>query len=184
MTASTLNHGPVTYQIISLDRCLDLVKEFRQARKTWHFHVLSPVCVHNPYPGRYGVVIENDTDGMPYIAASTGWPVVAKDLVKMLHGDDILDPAKTTATRGGVAGSSDFIPRLVALDARGVAWHHHMHFPGCVLSPDRARWTIAIESAESAFHESHDAEPVDVLREVEVLYVRHLERARDPRKSP
>jgi len=178
MTASTISHGLVTYAVISLDRCLGLAKEFRQTRKTWHSHVLSPVCRHNPYPGQYAIVIENDTDGASYIAASTGFPEVDKDLVKMLHGDDILDPAKTAATRGGVAGSSDFIPRLVDLDARGVAWHHHMHFPGCVLSPDRGHWTIAIESAECSFYESHDAEPVDVLRQVEVLYFQNLEGAR------
>ena len=101
----------------------------------------------------------------------------------MLHGDDILDPAKTTAARGAVAGSSDFLPRLLALDARGVAWHHHMHFPGCVLSPHRGHWTIAIESAEGVFFESSDAEPVDVLREVEVLYFRSLEKAHRPREA-
>ena len=183
MSASTISHGLVTYAVISLDRCLGLANELRQARKTWHSHVLSPVCRHNPYPGQYAIVIENDTDGASYIAASTGFPEVDKDLVKMLHGDDILDPAKTAATRGGVAGSSDFIPRLVDLDARGVAWHHHMHFPGCVLSPDRGRWTIAIESAEGSFYESHDAEPVDVLRQVEVLYFQNLEGARGHHKA-
>src|SRR5690242_5873391 len=92
MTASTISHGLVTYTVISLDSCLGLAREFRQARKTWHFHVLSPACMHNPNPGQYATVIENDTDGVPYIALSIGFPGVDKDLVKMLHGDDILDP--------------------------------------------------------------------------------------------
>jgi len=50
-----------------------------------------------------------------------------------------------------------------------------MHFPGCALSPRPRRWTIVIESAEDTFFETFDGEPVDVLREVEVLYFRRME---------
>jgi hypothetical protein len=115
---------------------------------------------------------------VPYIASSLGFPEVDKHLVKVLHGDDILDPAKTAMTRDGAAASSDFIRRILDLDARGVAWHHHMHFPCIVLSPHRGHWTIAIESAEGSFSETYSVEPVDVLREIEVIYFQNLETSR------
>ena len=176
MPASTIDHGPHRHTVIPLDRCLGLARELQQAGKTWHFHGLSPVCVHNPYAGRYAIVIENDSDGVSYIASSASFPKVGKDLVKLLHGTDIVDPAKTEVARGEAAVSSAFIRRLLDLDAQGIAWHHHMHFPGCMLSPHPRRWTIVIESAESEFSETFDGEPVDVLREVEVLYFRRMEK--------
>lgn len=175
MCAPTINHGDIVYKRVMLDACYDLAMGLKDAGKKWHSHVLSPRCAHNPYKESYAIVIEDDSDGVAYIAQSNGFPEVDKDLVKILHGDDILDASKATAGKDGVSIQSEMLKRLMEIDARGVAWHHHMNFPDCVFNPHKGKWAITVESDAGTFSEAYDDEPVDVLREVEVIYFRNLE---------
>lgn len=169
--APTIAHRGVAYEIVPLENCVQLAQKIQRAGRTWHHHVLSPGCVYNPYPTGYALVMEDDSAGIAYIAPSNGFPEVNKDLVRMLHGDDILDAAKVRAEAGTMETP---LLRLVAdLDAKGASWHHHMHFPSCVLSPHRGKWSIAIESAGRAVYETYDHEPVETLRAVEVSYFRN-----------
>lgn len=174
--ANLIDHGSVSYNVIPLDSCLAFATELQNAGKHWHSHVLSPGCEHNPYEGQYAIVIEDDAEAKAYIAASDGFPEVDKVLVKILHGDDILDPNKTAAATGTDPVSSPLLERLRDIDARDVPWHHHMNFPSCAFNPTKGRWAITVESLEGNFHESFDDEPIDVLREVEVLYFGKLDK--------
>lgn len=176
MSVHSINHGEVGYRVIPLEDCFELAMGIQCANKKWHSHVLSPACMHNPYPGSYAVVIENDSDGVAYISPSQSFPEVDKDFVRILHGDDILEPSKVSRDEGSTAPQSELLLRLFDLDSRRVAWHHHMHFPSCVLSPHRGQWAIVIESAEGTFSETFEGEPVGVLREIEVMYFRNLDR--------
>lgn len=170
--AATVIHNGIEFTLIPLEDCLGWAQALQTAGKRWHSHVLSPGCMHNPYPGRYAIVIEDDTDVRAFLAPSDGFPEVDKALVKILHGDDILD-----ARRGGrvTTGDSALLRGLHAVQSRGAHWHHHMHFPACVLNPERGRWCIAIESDGETFSEAFAHEPVDTLREIEILYFRNLE---------
>ncbi|MGB3418251.1 MAG: hypothetical protein WBG88_02910 [Mesorhizobium sp.] len=173
---STVTHGGVTYTIVALDGCLDLAMGLHRQGKPWHSHVLSPGCEHNPYADGYAIVVEDDSERRAYIARSEGFPEVDKDLVKILHGDDILDASKTASAGGsGKAVASPMLERLREIDARRIAWHHHMNFPTCAFNPQPGKWAITIESGEGSFFEAYDGEPIDVLREVEVLYFNNLE---------
>jgi hypothetical protein len=170
----TITHRGVVYGIVALESCLQLAQELRRTGKKWHHHVLSPGCVYNPYPVGYALVIEDHAGSVAHIAPSDGFPTVDKDLVRLLHGDDILDEAKVLANPDAMTAA---LLRVVAeLDAKGAAWHHHMHFPACVLSPHKGKWSIAIESAGRAVYETYDEEPVETLRAIEVSYFRNLER--------
>jgi hypothetical protein len=174
MTPKRVRHADVSYAVVQLDSCLELALELRRGGKTWHSHVLSPGCIHNPYPGSYSIVIENDSDGLAHIAPSEGFPDIDKDLVRILHGDDILDASKAVGGKDEASISSEILRRVFDLDAKGIAWHHHMHFPSCALSPHKGKWCIGIESSTGIFSESFDAEPVSILREIEVVYFRNL----------
>lgn len=177
MTQAKVRHGDVEFVVVPLESCLDLALSLKDAGKKWHSHVLSPGCHHNPYAGQYAIVIEDDSQGVPYIARSDGFPEVDKQLVKMLHGDDILDPAKATGTGAGVAESA-MLKRLVEVNRQSTNWHHHMNFPDCAFNPHKGKWAITIESEAGTFSEAYDEEPVDVLREVEVIYFANLENKR------
>jgi len=169
-----MEHAGISFTEIALETCLELGQTLDRDGKAWHIHVFSPVCRFNPYPGAYGLVIEDNTAGITYIARSDVFPEVDKDLVKILHGDDVLDEGKG----GAVAGAREvsFLDRITKLDGARANWHHHMSFPDCVFNPHAGKWTIMIESdAEPPFHETFDDEPLDLLREIEVLYFKHLD---------
>lgn len=165
--SSNARHASVD-EVIPIDACLDLAQRLRAARHPWHSHVLTPGCARNPFP-RYAIVIEDDRERRVYAAASDDFPDVDKDLVKMLHGTDIIDRQSTAAATGGRI-ESPLLDRVRAIDSSGRAWHHHMCFPGCTFNPEPGRWTIEVEAGPSSWSESWDEEPVDVLREMEVMF--------------
>lgn len=165
----TLNFRGIPYQQIALDACLPLAQRFQAEHKDWHFHILPPDCLHNPFPGEYALVMEDDTSATPYIAqAGDSFPEVDKVLVRMLHGDSILD-VSASAEPEELAGSR-ILAHLRDLHMSGANWHHHMHFPGCVINPLPGQWSISVESPGFLFVEAFAEERIGVLREVELLF--------------
>ncbi|MES2436218.1 MAG: hypothetical protein V4586_20580 [Pseudomonadota bacterium] len=180
----TVSYRGINYQEIALDDCLSLAQCLTKDGKHWHSHVLSPDCIQNPFAGVYALVIEDDHAQIPYIANSgTAFPEVDKDLVKMLHGADILDASKV-ASSSGTLHPSRLLTHLLALQADSVAWHHHMHFPSCAFNPHPGKWSISIESPEMLVAEAFGAEPVDLLRQIEVLYFDNLNQVNTAGTSP
>ncbi len=171
---SEVLHRGVVYWWIVLGDCLALGERLRDTGKHWHTHVLSPSCLHNPFGAHWAIVVEDDTEGIAYIAeGTTEFPEVDKQFVKMLHGDDILDSTKTT---GGTetAKSSLLLAHIMALQSQGLPWHHHMHFPSCAFNPHPGKWSISVEADDCFFSEAFAEEPVNILREVEVIYFDNL----------
>lgn len=170
----SVTYRGITYQEIALDDCLSLAQGLARDGKHWHSHVLSPGCIQNPFAGVYALVIEDDHGQVPYIANSgTAFPEVDKDLVKMLHGADILDASKVATSLDNLPPSR-LLTHVQTLQADAVAWHHHMHFPRCAFNPHPGKWSISIESPDMLVAEAFEAEPVDVLRQIEVLYFGNL----------
>lgn len=168
----TVTHRGITFQQIDQGDCLALAENLAKDGKHWHSHVLSPGCQHNPFPG-YALVIEDDDAGIPFIAdCSTAFPEVDRDLVKMLHGADILDANQPA----GTIPQSQVLDHLAVLQEKMTKWHHHMHFPGCAFNPHPGKWSISVESPDLLVAEAFETEPVDILREVEVLYFANLDR--------
>lgn len=165
----------ITYRQVTLAECGVLGDALHAAGTPWHFHVLSPVCLHNPFSGRYALIVENDATRDAWIAdAGADFPEIDKHLVRLLHGADILDhPSAPDAPE--TEGASRLLAHLRALQAAGEAWHHHMHFPGCVFNPHPGKWSISVESEGLLLAEAYDAEPVDVLRQVELAYFENLD---------
>lgn len=158
----------IAYQRAALDRCLPMAEGFVVAGTPWHSHVLVPGCVLNRFE-RYSIVLEDDSQGLVYMAPSDEFPMVDRDFVRMLHGDDIIDPGSTAAAAGAHV-SARLLDELAAVSADGVSWHHHMHFPSCAFNPTPGEWAIVIEARGKLLQQSWEAEPVDVLREIEVLF--------------
>lgn len=177
---ASLTHRSVTYTVVPLDSVLETATRLQRARRRWHSHVLMPACTHNPYAGRFAVVVEDD-EGRANIAASDVFPEVDRALVTMLHGDTILRRGSLSGVQVEAVAASAILERVADIDRQHAAWHHHMHFPRCALSPVPDHWTIAVESETGDFFEAYDAEPVDVLRELEVRFFSRLD---SPGASP
>ena len=172
---AVLARNGITFTLIPLESCLGHARKLLAAGRPWHSHVLSPGCAHNPDPNRYAIVIEDEQAGVAYLAPSDRFPEVDKHLVRLLHGDDILDAAVADADPSRARHNSRLLDGLAPLQASKTPWHHHMHFPACVLNPHPGRWCIAVESPEGTFSETFADEPVTVLRQVEVLYFGNLD---------
>jgi hypothetical protein len=173
---SDLLHRGVAYRQVALEDCLALGESLRGTGRQWHSHVLSPDCRHNPFGSHYAIVIEDDTAGAASIAeGTTAFPEVDRQLVKMLHGDDILDSTKV-AGGAEAARSSLLLAHIMALQSKGLRWHHHVHFPTCVFNPHSGTWSITVEADNSLFSEAFAEEPLDTIREIQVIYFENLGR--------
>lgn len=170
----SLEHNGISFRVITLEDCLAIASKLHESGKKWHSHVLSPQgCKHNPFPDCYAIVVEDDSDGIAYIAQGDDtFPEVDKVFVKLLHGDDILDASALV----GKDTDSLILDYVARLQGRGIKWHHHMHFPTCVFNPHPGEWSISIESDGAFMSEAFADEPVDVLRGVEVAYFSNLEK--------
>lgn len=167
----------IAFRKLAMGDCVAMGVALNDAGKKWHSHVLSPDCTHNPFPGHYAVVVEDDTGSVNYIAeGDESFPEEDKVLVKLLHGDDILDAGKA---QGGApaAKASLVVAHVMDLQEKCTHWHHHMHFPDCAFNPFPGKWSIGVESPSAYCAESYPDEPVDTLREVEVIYFGNLDKA-------
>ena len=168
-----------SYTEIPLENCLSLGTRLIQKGYKVHFHVLSPDCKFNPDPNQYAFLIENNTEDITYLAFSESFPEVDKDLTKLQFGDSILDEASSRLDEPGFAEHSIVLRRIIDLQKEGRKWHHHMHFPECVLNPQKGRWTISVEESgtqEKLNVEAYEERPTDILREIEILYFKNLEK--------
>lgn len=160
-----------SYDEVALSDCSGMAHELQRQGRSWHIHVLAPDCVMNPKPGQYAFVLEDGSREKIHVAFSEERPrEVNLELLKLLHGDDVLDRPGSADASAQVA--SRLLSRIRDLDARGVGWHHHMHFPDCMLNPEPGKWTIALEAGDSDAVETETfaEEPHDVLAAIEVIY--------------
>lgn len=161
-----------SYREVPLSECATLGHRLQDQGRSWHIHVLAPDCRMNPKPGRFAFVIEDRTDEETYVAFSPERPrAVNLELLKVLHGEHVLDrPAGQDDD--AAAAESPLVSRIRDLDRRGVAWHHHMHFPDCMLNPHPGKWAISLEAADSDTVESEAfaEEPHEVLSAIEIIY--------------
>lgn len=162
-----VNPKGISFQVIPMDECVGLAESLQAQSRRWHSHVIWPGCLESPYPD-YAVVIEDPESGRSFISPSETFPEVDKVLVRMLHGDDILDPRRK---QGGSDApvESKVLDAVRAAVADSAAWHHHMCFPDCVFNREPGKWTISVESGDEVCSESWDDEPTDVLWELEIL---------------
>jgi len=156
------------FKHVTESQCLPLAKACQEAGKPWHSHVLPPGCLFSPFE-KYAVVFEDDVLHQIYLADTDSFPMVDRDFVQMLHGDDILDPNAGSAATGTTI-TSPLLEFTRKVTSEGGKWHHHMHFPECSWNPSPGKWTISIEHDGKVHLENYPEEPVDTLREFELLF--------------
>ena len=171
----TLKHNGITYTEIESDSCVAFGTSLHEAGKKWHIHVLPPACPYNPYAKFYAMVIEDDSEGRAYISPSEAFPEADRVLVQLLHGEDVLQSASHDEHCEHALVSSPLLDRVRRLSNEGTHWHHHMHFPECVINPHPGQWTLSIDTENEQFTEIYADEPFDVLRELEVIHFAELD---------
>lgn len=169
----------LNYTEVPLEDCLSLGTRLIEKKHNVHFHVLSPECKFNPDPNQYSFLIEDNTKDITYLAFSESFPEVDKELTQLQFGDSILDAGWSRLNEAGFAECSTALRRIIDLQKEGRKWHHHMHFPECVLNPQKGKWAISIEENGPQGNitvETYNEKPTDILREIEIIYFKNLEK--------
>ncbi len=162
---------------ISIEEVRKKARLWHAQKEDWHFHVLAPHCSFNTRRDKYALVLENRTNNRTYVVFSNDKFVkVSQELVKLLHGDRILDKEKATTARGSEK-MQVVLQKARDLNQRNRSWHHHMLFPDCIFNEHRGKWNIAFEEDEedTIVEILYDEQPVDDLRLIEVLYFRQAD---------
>ena len=85
----------------TIEKVQEKARLWQAQGKRWHFHMLTPGCVFNERRAKHAFVLENRTDHQTYVVYSDEPHMEAdRELVRMLHGDTILDRDQGTTSSG------------------------------------------------------------------------------------
>ena len=161
---------------VTIEEVQEKARLWQAQGKRWHFHMLTPDCIFSERDDKHAFVLENSTDSQTYVVYSDKpYIKVDQELVKMLHGDKILDRDKGT-TDSSNERMQVILQRAQELNERSIPWHHHMLFPDCMFNEHKGKWNIVFEDKENSdvIEVLYDEEPVDDLRSIEVLYFEQI----------
>lgn len=160
---------------VSVREIVNKAAECAKANKSWHFHILAPECSLNKSK-EYVLMLEDSTDDESFIYYSKE-PLmsVGEELVKLLHGDDIVGKPDQVKTKPS-PDVAKMLERARELNEKGEFWHHHMLFPDCIFNQDKPKWVILFEDTdeEEIIKSVSDAEPKSDLNLLEVLFYKQL----------
>lgn len=157
---------------VSVAEILRKAAMWQAAGDPWHFHLLTPGCMFNERNDLYALVLENTSLQEVYVSYSDELQMEAdRILLPLLHGDEIVDEQEAVLDTG-TRSIQPILKRARELNAQGVAWHHHMLFPGCIFSHQPDRWVIAFEDPETGqvLEAFYEREPKSDLRQIEWLF--------------
>jgi hypothetical protein len=160
-------------QETTVDEIKNKAKDFSTSGKKWHFHILTPECQLNE-KGGYALVLENTTDNEAYVSYSDEpYMDIGKELVKLLHGDDVVKDDKEESQESKPSPQvQEILKRAKRLNNQGKSWHHHMLFPGCRFNKHSGKWAIIFEDKEAGevIESVSDDEPKGDLKHIETLF--------------
>ncbi len=161
----------IAQQETTLDDIVTIAQQLVDAKKRWHFHILTPSCKLNE-SGDFVLFLENCTDQEFYTVHANQKPSdVGKQLVQLLHGKDVLHVETTSAEYTPTAVMKEMIDRAKELNSQQKPWHHHMLFPDCKFNSS-GKWMLFFECAEPSEELSSlsETEPTEDLKQIETLF--------------
>jgi hypothetical protein len=157
----------------SIDQIKTKAQDLSNAGKKWHFHILTPECQLNE-TDKYALILENTSDGEVFVCYSDEpYMNIGKELVKLLHGDDVVKENTTEADNSKLSEQvTKILKRAKKLNAKGTSWHHHMLFPGCRYNKHHDKWVIIFEDKEAGeiIESITSEEPKSDLLHIETLF--------------
>lgn len=147
-------------------------QEFSQAKKSWHFHILTPQCQLNTEK-QFALILENATDKQTFVAYEDNPPMeIGKQLVQLLHGNDVVQDKNQSVDLPKPSLQTEIIlNKAQQLNQEGKFWHHHMLFPDCIFN-DSGSWLIIFEDQATGeiIKSVSKTEPKSDLKHIETLF--------------
>lgn len=147
-------------------------QQLSQDKLSWHFHILTEKCTLNE-SCEHALILESPSNEELFVHLCSFKPMdTSKRLVKLLHGQDIVQKVVLGEISDIPPAAVEMISRAKELSANGILWHHHMLFPDCVFNSLKGKWTIVFEDPESkqTLESVTDQEPKQELKEIEALF--------------
>jgi len=158
---------------VTINQIKQKAEELTSAGKKWHFHILTPECQLND-ESSYTLILENTSDNESLICRSEEpYMDVGKELVKLLHGDDVVknDNQETKVSKLSLQVQR-ILKKAKQLNDAAKSWHHHLLFPGCRFNKRQGKWTIIFEDKETGeiIESVSEQEPKCALQHIETLF--------------
>lgn len=147
------------------------VSRWEEAGDQWHFHMLPPTCAFSPTPLlQHCILLENRTCEATFGVFSAERDMrLGQDLARIIHAEVFSGPPSARTSPRWLKG---WTIRMQDLNARRIAWHHHMFFPDCILNRHAGSWVLAFEDAERPVpkERTFKLQPKSVFEIIEHLY--------------
>ena len=157
---------------VTLEQIRQQARAYHNAKRTWHFHILAPNCVLNK-DSRYVFMLECPGQQQVLVHHSNqAEKALGQELLALLHGNEVLQQATTSTTYQSSPEISAIIAKAEILNEQGVAWHHHMLFPGCQFNKHPSQFTLVLEDGQSGqmLESVTNDEPINDLKQIEPLF--------------
>lgn len=157
-----------------------LAKQWKTDGKSWHFHILTPECLLNQTK-KYVLLIENTTDNQnEQMLSDVPYMDIGEELVKLLHGDKILNSESGTIQEPPSKPISEMLEKAKELSTKHLFWHHHMLFPECRFNSHQGKWVILFEDPEQnkVIESITEEEPLSDLQYLEHVFYQQRETAK------
>ncbi len=167
MEKSVLKQTETTLEAIEA-----IAEKLCREERSWHFHILTKDCIFND-GADFALILESSDSQECFVNYCLEKPTeLGKRLVKLLHGEDVLQEVASGNAGEIQADGRRIITRAQELGHRGTLWHHHMLFPDCIFNEDKGKWTITLEDLErqEILKSVSNDEPKKVLREMERIF--------------
>ena len=133
---------------ITIAEFTEKIRHYHKRGFRWHFHMLTPNCIFNENKDKHAFFLENESGGEQFaVHSKTEMLEQGKAALKLLYSEEVFE--ETEADEGENPNFQLILERAEALNAKGVAWHHHLLFPNCVFNEQKGKWGILFEDSET-----------------------------------
>ena len=149
-----------------------VVKRLSKAKAKWHYHLMTPTCGFND-SDQFVIIVEDlDGDSQYTHHSDTAKMELSNHFSKLLHGQKVVEAKDKTSQDKLTRSENEVIDTVKELTKAGVAWHHHVFFPGCTFNQHVDEFELVLEDPRShhVIASTSKEEPKAALKHIESVF--------------
>lgn len=148
------------------------VEHLSSTKSKWHYHLMTPTCGFNK-SGCFVIIVEDLDSGNKYTHHSEEAEMeLSNHFSKLLHGQKVVEAKGKTDQSTLTRSENEVINTVKELTKEGVAWHHHVFFPGCTFNKHADKFELVLEDPKShhIIASTSKEEPKAALKHIERMF--------------
>lgn len=157
---------------VTKSELIKLVQELQIDEQNWHYHLLTPTCQFNK-SGQFAIIVENvDSKEIFVYYSDVAEMEISNQFSKMVHGKEVMDKKNTKANYKPSKDVVAILNLINELTEKGIKWHHHVFFPGCIFNNREAEFELVVEDPRSnrRLISVSKTEPIEDLKQIESVF--------------